>query len=105
MSASLKLPHGLEPEREFPAQSYPDNIPLWTENYCLSPTTPAAKWDCGRIWAALLSIPRCGVSFPSCTCPTATGWSTRVMAAARHRTAPGERPWPSNVSSRSGSGE
>jgi hypothetical protein len=47
MSASLSLPQGLEPEREFPAQSYPDNIPLWTENYCFvayDPTSQVGLW-------------------------------------------------------------
>lgn len=43
MSASVSLPQGLEPEREFPAQSYPDNIPLWTENYCFVAYDPGSQ--------------------------------------------------------------
>ncbi|TAM65687.1 hypothetical protein [Mycobacterium sp.] len=43
MSASLAPPQGLEPEREFPAQSYPDNIPLWTENYCFVAYDPSSQ--------------------------------------------------------------
>ncbi|MCV7412395.1 hypothetical protein AWC05_17425 [Mycobacterium florentinum] len=47
MSASLASSRELEPEREFPAQSYPDNIPLWTENYCFvayDPTRQIGLW-------------------------------------------------------------
>ena len=43
MSASVAPPQGLEPEREFPAQSYPDNIPLWTENYCFVAYDPISQ--------------------------------------------------------------
>jgi len=43
MSTSVAPPQGLEPEREFPVQTYPDNIPLWTENYCFVAYDPASQ--------------------------------------------------------------
>jgi hypothetical protein len=46
MSSSFATPQRLEPDREFPAQTYPD-IPLWAENYCFvayDPTTGIGVW-------------------------------------------------------------